>query len=144
MAALLLSGTVEAVQIGGSAYPADLQTLVWNGGDSYTLVSEWTGGLPDGYCYRIDLSSNMSCLSGDTDCMFRVLAGDINGTTPPYGDGRVDLVDMAKAKANAQSALPLTQDTCMFDVNVDGRIDLVDMALIKARVQAGGGVAICP
>lgn len=84
----------------------------------------------------VESSLDGQALRGDTDCVFRVLAGDINGTSPPYGDGKTDLSDLATAKANAMSGSRATEGTCRFDVNLDGRLDLTDMALVKILVFA--------
>ncbi len=128
-ASMTLTGDVVAVDVGSCEEFTASATLVYNGpigtGDhAYTLVAEWTPGLPDEACYKIDLAGTLSCeIVGDTDCMVIGLTGDVNG------DENVDLIDMAYVKSKNGSTVPPHQK---FDVNTDGNVDLIDMALVKS------------
>lgn len=142
-----IDGTLDASEISLSVGQVDSVTL--DGLDLIVQVSGISDGSVTGAgsCVDVtvsgiaDLADN--ALVGDTDVRVVVLAGDINGSAPPYGDNMVDLTDMAKAKANASSNLELTKETCLFDVNVDGGITLTDMALVKSLALKGAMVT-CP
>ena len=75
-------------------------------------------------------------LAGDTDCLVRVLAGDVNSEN---GDGYTNLTDMAQIRS--KDGQPVMPDNVRFDVNFDGAINLTDMALVKSL---NGGSATCP
>jgi hypothetical protein len=123
---LAVEGHVMAEEIGGTgfAYPAAMQTLTHNEGNSYTLVAEWPAGLPDERCLRIDLGANIACLKGDTDCLVRNLTGDVNG------DGVVDSDDLALARASISRQVDA--DNAALDVNVDGSLNSSDALVIRA------------
>jgi len=127
-----LTGTIEAEDLThGGTIAASSQTLV-NGGTM--LVIEFAPGLPDEACCRIDLAGHVTGLTGDADCLVRVLAGDVNG------DGNANLIDMSAVKGKNGSN-PADPAAAKFDLNVDGAINLIDMSLSKGL---NGGEAACP
>ncbi len=131
---MALTGTVEAEDLtNGGSIPATSQTLTHHGGGSYTLIAEWSGGLPDQVCYKIDLAANIPDLIDDTDCLIKALEGDTNG------DNYTDLIDMAQVKSKNGS--PVAGDDVRLDVNLDGHVDLIDMAMVKSL---NGGWVACP
>ena len=91
------------------------------------------GGLPNGACYRIDLAGHVQGLVGDTDCLVRGLAGDVNG------DASTNLIDMAWTKS--KNSLLVLPDNVRYDVNMDGVVNLIDMAWVKSW---NAGSATCP
>lgn len=108
-----------------------------NGG--FTLAATFAEGVvPDGACCVMDLAGAIkdACgdpLVGDTNCMIRVLAGDVDGS------GAVDQLDMSGAAS--MNNKPLLGPNIRFDVNLDGRIDLTDVAMVKVH---RGGTVTCP
>lgn len=128
----LLVGTVEAEDVthGGSVTPSS-QTVA-NGGT--TLVLTFEPPLANETCYRLDLTGHVDGLTGDPDCLIRVLAGDTNG------DSLADLSDMSQLKSMNGSD-PNAPGHAKYDINVDGKIDLTDMSLAHAL---NGGEVMCP
>ena len=134
-ASVSLTLPIEAENLTDTGFiAATSQGVIDNGGGSYTVWAEWSGGLAAEKCYKIDLAGKLNCdLTGDADCMVRCLAGDTNG------DQNSDLIDMAQTKSkNGQALLP---DNIRFDVNTDGNVDLIDMALVNSL---NGRSSTCP
>ena len=127
----LIAGIAEAEDLGsGVATPATNQSTT-NGG--LTLVIEFSPGLPDEACYRIDLTSVISGLTGDPDCLVRGLIGDVNGDQSTNNTDKSWI-----ASLNGHPVLP---GNVRFDLNLDGSINNTDKSLVASR---NGRGATCP
>ena len=127
----LLTGTVQADDLtNGGTISATSQTLM---NDGTTLVIEFSGGLPDQTCYRIDLSPNIPGLGSDADCVVRGLLGDING------DNATNNTD--KSFVASMNGHPVSPDNVSCDINLDGSINNTDKSLVASR---NGRGASCP
>ncbi len=89
-------------------------------------------------CYRIELAqavvslTDRTPLRGDTDCMIRILEGDLDSS------GRVDGVDAALL--SERIGLAVAPALARFDLNADGSIDAHDQQVLIGRM---GGTAAC-
>ena len=98
-----------------------------------TLVIEFTPGLPDETCYRIDLNGVIAGLVGDTDCLVRGLVGDVNGDQSTNNTDKSWI-----ASLNGHPVLP---GNIRFDLNLDGSVNNTDKSLVASRNGRSGS---CP
>jgi hypothetical protein len=143
-----VTGMVQAVDQNTAATFDAAAGLTDNGGGSYTLDLVFNPPLPTALdspnvygCYRIDLASNISGLTGDTDMRFNVVVGDVSA------DGKTLLNDFALTKLRAQ-VVPFAVDPGNLadirkDISNDGQIVLNDVALTKLN-QGNGRILTCP
>jgi hypothetical protein len=130
----------------GTVYSATSEFLT-NGGQ--TLVAEFVDGLgnstlPDETCYVMDLSTVVTCLSGDPDCGVRALTGDVAGAVSGLGNGTTNTTDAAATRnAFLNGAVPVGMNT-RFDVVPNSQINATDAAFIRDISFNGGLGVVCP
>lgn len=134
------SFTIVGWPVGGSpsSYLAAVSNRTLNGS---TLTVDFTSNsLPNKYRFKVTLNGNsfrdpetLLPLTGDLDCQFRCLLGNIN--SDPY----VDMLDLGSLKTKNR-ALAGQADNARFDINTSGQIDVLDMALVSPHVN----VSECP
>jgi hypothetical protein len=134
--ATTFSPSSEYLQNGGT----ELVLEFLSGGDIETGNST----LPDRTCLRLDLSSVITCLSGDTDVMIRSLTGDVAGAVSGFGNGTTNATDSARIRQAFLDSVPPTGDNVRFDVNVNGQTNQTDASLVRDIAFSGGLGVNCP
>jgi hypothetical protein len=145
----VVTGTVQAVDQNTAATFDGTTGVTDNGGGSYTLDITFAPALPSAPinaspataagCYVIDLASNLSCLTGDTDMRFTIVQGDASG------DRKTLLNDFAIVKIRASTPPAAITSGLLSDIRADmskdGSILLNDVAIVKL---ANGRQVTCP
>lgn len=136
--------------VGYTAFPNGIMSgpFDYSGGtqismlDDRTVQISMTGFQPDQICLKIDvgpalLDADGNPLTGDTDCLLRILLGDVNGT------GDVSIGDALYMKPfMSTTGSPLTNPRC--DINLTGEVNLGDQLLLKSRIRSQSPRALCP
>jgi hypothetical protein len=116
-------------QMGGFTYEADKATAVWTLAspiqtDSVSIrlgsISDWAGQALDG--------NGNGQPGGRFQASYTVVPGDVDR------DGRVDLADLASAKAHAISSLGDANYVFSHDIDGNGRIDTEDFTAIMSNI----------
>ncbi len=108
--------------------------------DAATLRIELMSTISSESCCTIDVAnavidSRGAAPIGDTDCMLRVLLGDVTGS------GDVTLSDTLLVNARAGTS---DLDGPAFDINRNGVIDAADALTVKNQVKSPPRQALCP
>ena len=130
-------GTIQAVS--GAVTRDATSTNLING--NQTLEINWSGGLPDQFCWTIDLAGHIvGGVAGDTDVMVRALAGDLDRAGA--GAGTITIGDAIKVNTTFLAHNPCSEAAAVeADVDCNGTITIGDAITVNGM--NGHGVT-CP